>query len=382
MVIHYPFFGGPHNQALTLKEPLERRGVETTVLLPAEPGNAAARLRAAGVDVVSAPLHRLRATPNPVVQARFGMGFARDVRLIRGVLRAYGADVVEVNGLVNPQAAIAGSSEGVPVVWQILDTRTPALLRALIAPLVRHLASAVMTTGLAVAKLHGVLDLGERLVPFFPPVDTTLFRPNGTSREAARRLLGLGANDLVIGSVANITPQKGLEHFIGAAEQIRRHEPGVKFILLGRAMETQRRYEQTIRDAAIRARVEVRDPGDDLPLLLQALDVFLLTSVPRSEGISTTVLEAMAVGVPVVATDVGALREVVENGDTGFLVPPLDDDGLVAAALRLIHDADLRARMGRVARDRAVERYDADFCAETHLAAYQIARQHNDQRAR
>jgi hypothetical protein len=64
-VIHYPVFGGPHNQALVLAQSLVRHGVDMTILLPDEPGNAAGRLRSAGVDVVTMPLHRVRATPHP-----------------------------------------------------------------------------------------------------------------------------------------------------------------------------------------------------------------------------------------------------------------------------------------------------------------------------
>jgi glycosyltransferase involved in cell wall biosynthesis len=381
MVIHYPFFGGPHNQALRLNAPLERCGVRTTVLLPAERGNAAERLRAAGIDVICAPLHRLRARPDPVLQARFATGFLRDVRLIRALIRDRKPDVVEVNGLVNPQAAIAGFLEAVPVVWQLLDTRAPAPLRIFLMPLVRRLSAAVMTTGLRVASLHGVLELGERLVLFFPPVDTTLFRPSDEERRAARRLLKLGKDDFVAGSVANITPQKGLEYFIAASERVRVIEASARFILLGRQMETQEGYAQEIHGAARRASVEIRDPGDDVPLLLHALDVFLLTSVPRSEGISTTVLEAMSVGLPVVSTDVGSLREVVEAGVTGLVVPPHDAQSLAEATLRLARDQNVRLEMGLEARKRAVERYDAERCAEAHRTAYEIARRYQRARA-
>jgi glycosyltransferase involved in cell wall biosynthesis len=191
----------------------------------------------------------------------------------------------------------------------------------------------------------------------------------------------LGEDDLVAGSVANITPQKGLEGFIAASERVRAIEPRARFILLGREMETQERYAKEIRGAARRASVEIRDPTDDVRLLLHALDVFLLTSVPRSEGISTTVLEAMSVGLPVVSTDVGSLREVVETGVTGIVVPPNDDQSLAEATLRLTRDPNVRLEMGVVARKRAVERYDAERCAETHARAYEIARDYQRTRA-
>ncbi len=375
MVIHYPFFGGPHNQALRLDAPLRALGIETTVLLPAEPGNAAQRLMEAGVDVIRMPLHRLRARPDPILQARFLAGFAADVGRIRAVIRKRGIDVVEVNGLVNSQGALAGRREGVPVVWQLLDTRAPPILRSLTMPIVRRLSGAVMSTGVAVADAHGDRrDLAERLVPFYPPVDTDAFRPSTERRAKARAALGLDGGDLVVGCVANITPQKGLEHFVSVASRLRDHEARPRFVLFGRPMETQARYLQQIRSEARTAEVAIHDPGADVESLLPALDLFLLTSVPRSEGISTTVLEAMSVGLPVVATDVGALREAVEEGVTGLLVPPLDDDALAAATSRLLSSPELRSTMSRNARARAIRYFDSKICAKRHLEAYEIAR--------
>ena len=240
MVIHYPFFGGPHNQALRLEQVLQRRGVATTVLLPDEPGNAAARLREANVNVVSMPLHRLRARLDLRLQARFVAGFAGDVRRIVRLIRSREIDVVEINGLVNSQAAVAARLAGVPVVWQLLDTRAPAPLRRLLMHAVRRLGDTVMSTGMRVAERHpGALELGERLVPFFPPVDTALFRPPAAAeRVRLRESLGIGRDQTVVGTVANLAPQKGLEHFVEAVEQMDRAIPGCRFLLVGRPMES------------------------------------------------------------------------------------------------------------------------------------------------
>jgi glycosyltransferase involved in cell wall biosynthesis len=382
MVIHYPFFGGPHNQALRLAGPLAEAGVETTVLLPDEPGNAAERLRAAGVDVVTAPLHRLRARPDPFLQARFAARFRHEVQAIRRLIRSRRVDLVEVNGLVNPHGAVAGRLEGVPVVWQLLDTRAPNALRRALMPLVRRLADVVMTTGEAVADVHpGARELGDRLIPFFPPVDTELFRPSAEERARARRALGISDGVPVVGTVANLTPQKGLEYFIAAAGAIRAELPTCSVALFGRPMASQVRYEAMLRQAAARAGLlepgvlTIRDPDDRVSFWLRSLDVFLLTSVVRSEGVSTTVLEAMASGVPVVATDVGALREVVDGG-SGVLVEPLDARALAGAALRLLRDDSLRRSVGVRARERVELRYGLDSCALAHLTAFDVACRH------
>lgn len=226
-VIHYRFFGGPQNQALRLAQPLARRGVATVVVLPDEPGNAAERLRAGAVDVVSLPLHRLRAVPDPLLQVRFLASMPEEVATLRRLIRQRSIDVVQVGGLVNPHAAIAARLEGVGVVWQLLDTRAPMMLRRLIMPWVIALADVVMTTGAGVARVHpGAAALGSRLVPFYPPVDTSVFTPGPDHRASARAEFGLGTGGLLVGTVANLNPQKGLEHFIAVAEMPPCQPPG------------------------------------------------------------------------------------------------------------------------------------------------------------
>jgi glycosyltransferase involved in cell wall biosynthesis len=372
MVIHYPFFGGPHNQALRLSAPLQRRGIETTVLLPSEPGNASHRLREAGIDVVELPLARLRSTPNPLIQLRYFARFARDVRRIRELIRERDIGLVEIAGLVNAQGALAARREHVPVVWQLLDTRAPALLRRALMPVVLQLGDSIMSTGRKVAAVHpGMEDLNGRLTPFFPPVDTRVFHPDMDRRRAIRARLEIPADAVVIGCVANITPQKGLENFLEAASLIRVSVPASRFVIFGRAMETQGAYVHTIRRKAAALGVDVVNPGDRVADFVRVLDVFVLTAGQRSEGISTTVLEAMASGVPVVSTDVGALSEAVESGVTGFIVPASDNGAIASAAVLLARDTDTRLAMGERSRKRAIDLFDVEKCAEAHVRAYE-----------
>jgi glycosyltransferase involved in cell wall biosynthesis len=379
-VIHYPYFGGPQNQALQTARPLAERGITTTVVLPDEPGDAAGRLRAAGIEVILLPLHRLRAVPNPVVQARFLAAMPRELMALRRVIRERSIDVVQVGGLVNPHAAIAARLEGAGVVWQLLDTRAPMALRSLLMPWVLTLADVVMTTGRGVARVHpGAEGLGPRLVPFYPPVDTAVFGPDPGRRTAAREELEIPLGAPVVGTVANLTPQKGLEHFVAIADELFASRPEVRFVILGSDMATHAAYAATLRRMVQQSAVgragglRIVDPGMRVPDLLPSLDLFLLTSVRRSEGVSTTVLEAMATGIPVISTDVGALSEVVADGVTGRIVVPLDDHAMVAAAGALLDDPGSRGLMGAEARRRAKELYDVAVCADTHVRAYRLA---------
>jgi glycosyltransferase involved in cell wall biosynthesis len=384
VVIHYPVFGGPHNQALLLASSLSEYGVATTVLLPGgnrrETGNATQRLRDAGVDVVAVGLDRVRATVDVRRHALLLAHAPRDVAAIRKVVRARRIDVVQVSGLVNPHAAVAARLERVPVVWQLLDTRPPMTVRRLLMPVVLALSDIVMSTGRAVADVHpGAGRLGERLHVFFPPVDPEYFDPTLVDHEAARGRFGFSQGDLVLGTVGNLNPQKGHEYLLRAAGQLRRVNEKVKVLVVGASHDTHRSYEEELRrlsaslDLSVGRDVVFAGGLGDVRPALAAMDVFVLASVRRSEGAPTAIEEAMMMSVPVVATAVGSVREVVDDGETGFVVQSENSAALAAAIRRIIENPTMREHFGPLARERALERFSAEECARAHVGAYRHA---------
>lgn len=385
-VLHHPVYGGPHNEALRLAPARAALGWETLVLLPDDGNAAAARLRESGVTVRQLPLHRLRASRDPGLQLRFPLGFAADIRRIRRLIREERVDLVVVGGLVNPQAALAARLEHVPVVWQILDSRTPWLLRRVFMPVVGRLADAVLFAGRGLIDLHaGSRSLAVPCFVYYPPVQTTRFQPTSDPR-AALRSLGIPEGASVVGMVANLNPQKGIEFFIRTASYVYRARPDTWFLVIGARHGTHdgywKRLEAEMQQAGVpRDRFIFAGERTDVERYYPAMAVKLITSVPRSEGTPTTAIEAMACGVPVVTTDVGAVAEVVQHTVTGFVVPPLDANALAQATLRLLNDPDRRERMGAAGRCRAVARYDVAVCAADQVRAFDAAIQHHARRS-
>lgn len=379
-ISHHPVFGGPENQALRLAEPLASRGWRTLVALTNEEGNSVARLRDGGLEVVQLPLHRLRGLDKPRELAVTGLLLAPEVAVLRRLIRARDIDLVLVPGLENPHGALAARSAGVPVVWQLLGTRTPLMFRRAMAPLVTVLAGAIMPTGRSLLDHHpGLGGLQGRVVPFFPPVDTSLFAPDHLRRAAARHELGFDEHDIVVGNVANINAQKDHVTFVRAAAALRRGFPEVRFLMIGETAATQRRYEEEIwREAArlgLRRGVELMHaaPGARVAELASALDIFWLTSEARSEGVPTAMMEAMALEVPVVATRVGSVAEVLTDGQGGFLVEPKDSEGLARRSQPLVSDPAARHEQGRRARRVILDRAGLETCVDSHLRAFNVA---------
>jgi len=251
-----------------------------------------------------------------------------------------------------------------------------AMRRALM-PVVTRLADSLMTTGREVARVHpGALGFGRRLVPFFPPVDLDAFADSAAKRDAARAEMGIAPDAFVVGTVGNINAQKGHEYLLRAAARAREHVPNLALRILGARTPTQARYEARLRREArllgFDPGVVFVEPGPRVPALLPAFDLFVLTSVPRSEGIPTAVLEAMAAGLAVVTTDVGAVREAV-TPDTGIVVPALRPDAIAAAIGALAGDGGRREGMAAAGRARALGAFSARQSAEAHVRAFGIA---------
>lgn len=380
-VIHYPVFGGPHNQALRLNEALAEQGWDSVVALPAEPGNAAARLADGGVKVRRLRLDRLRASPSLRLQLRFLCGFVPGVKRLRDLIRSEEVDLVVVGGLVNPHAALAARLEKKPVVWQLLDTSAPKPLVHMLMPIVKRLADAVLVTGVEVAEAHpGLASLGDRVLCYFPPVDTEQFKMNQELRLTSRKELGLAERDVVVGSVSNVNPDKDQLTFVMAAAGLRTVLPEVRFVIMGARYPQHADYvaklERTAHELGLTVGADLifHDPGPEVARFGMALDVFWLTS--RSEGIPTVIEEAMALGLPVVATDVGSVRRAVDDGLTGFVVPVKDPKAIALHTADLLGDAELCEEFGERARVRAENDFSISTCAETHLEAFAIAIQH------
>jgi glycosyltransferase involved in cell wall biosynthesis len=184
------------------------------------------------------------------------------------------------------------------------------------------------------------------------------------ARERARRWLGLPADATVIGAVGRLTYQKAPEDFIDAIRRLGR--PGVVGVWVGGGELATRVSRLAAADPA--AQVVLAGERPDVLDILPAFDVFALPS--RYEGLPTAVVEAMACGVPVVATAVNAVADVVVPGETGLLVPPQRPD-LLAEAVRYLLDSPAAAvRMAAAARARIGTRYGVPALRDALAAAY------------
>jgi glycosyltransferase involved in cell wall biosynthesis len=186
-------------------------------------------------------------------------------------------------------------------------------------------------------------------------------------RDAVRAGLGIHADAPVAIVVAKLLPQKGHRILLEALPAVLGRHPRMRFLLVGEGALADSLREQ-IRRAGLEESVQLLGPRRDIPELLAASDLFVLPSL--WEGLPMALLEAMASGLPVVASDVSGTREVVQDGESGLLVPAGDVSALAAAMSRLLADREMASRLGQAGRRRVEACYSASAQARQHVELY------------
>lgn len=225
---------------------------------------------------------------------------------------------------------------------------------------VERLPAWLSTKIICVSEYDRQLALRYRVVS---PEKLTVI-PNGLEPEPFRtptekRALRaqLGASDVVgiVTMVGRLAPPKDFETLITAWEGL--HAPGWQLWIVGEGPQRSR-LEELVRTKGLREQIVFLGERHDVPKILKASDIFVLTS--RWEGMPLTIIEAMLAGLPVVATRVGGAPELIEENVTGILVPPKDPITLRRALSRLLSDGELRNRLGTMGQRRALERFTVE----------------------
>jgi len=215
---------------------------------------------------------------------------------------------------------------------------------------------------------HRIVRDPSRIVTVPMGVDLKKFSPSMQGPDNLRKSLGFGPRDLVVGTVARLVPDKGVECFLRMAALIRNKRSDVRFLIAGDGPLRQS-LEELAELLGIREVVVFVGHRTDVPTLMQVMDLFVLPTL--REGFGVVFAEAMAMGKATVGSRIGPVAEVVEEGVTGYLVPPDDPDAFAARALDLLNDETRRRAFGEAGRRRVEARFSASRMCETIEQHYQ-----------
>lgn len=353
--------GGTELNAVRTAERLDRDRFELSVVCLGEGGPLEERYARAGIPVLRFPLRSLQ-SPSTAAQA------LRLVRWLRAQrVRIFHAHDIYSNIFGVPCARLAGVS-GVIASRRWWAGRRDARLRS--ADRVAHrLAHVSLVNASPLADLlreEGVPPAQIEVVPNF--LDDEAFDPPPTDFLAGARMeLALPEGVPVIGIVANLRPVKDHETLLRAVAALSPRWPNVHLVLVGEG-ECRSPLEALARELGILERVRFAGRRPSQPSFHHLFDISVLSSI--SEGMPNAVLEAMAAGRPVVATNVGGTCDAVVDGVTGYLVPPRDPERMAAALETLLADRDRARAMGEAGARRARESFRTENAVSTLEKVY------------
>ena len=343
--------GGTERQVVTLAEGLDHSRFEIHLACFKRRGELLKQLTLDSPRLVEYHIRKL-----------YDPGSLRERLRFAAYLRESGIQIVHTYGFYTNVFAIPAAKLGrVPViVASIRDTGaylTP--MKGRVQRVICRLADCVVANAEAVKTWLVNEGYDERRITVIRNgIDPAPFGRKATDGKLHQEL-GLPPGAPLVAVLCRLSPIKGIEYFLEAATTVAASAPEARFLIVGEAeskdAEYRRRLEAYADRLGLGRRVVFTGLRLDVPEVLDEVAVSVLPSL--SEGLSNVLLESMAAGVPVVATRVGGNPEVVEEGVTGFLVPPRDAAGLAGAIARVLEDRELAARLGRAGRARVVERF-------------------------
>ena len=370
----YPHVGGAERQALTLATSLKNRGIEISVFTQKKKGLKSFE------EINGIPVYRLRS---------FGPGFLNSLSFMvslswRLIFSARSYDIFHAHLASSPAltAAFWGKILRKPVFIKLgaagefgeLKMSSQTLLGKIKILLLRFLRPSFIALTLE-QEMEAQKYLGEVSIHRIPNgVNLRKFRPSSAAKKVLRAKWRLPLEGLIFLYTGRFAPQKHLPFFIDAwAEAIKKTKIPASLALFGEGFE-ERTIKKTAEQADISNRVYFYPPQTHLDVVYPAADVFVLPSL--AEGLSNSLLEAMASGLAVLASRVGGNAEAVIDGMTGFLFRPDSAEEIQAQTSKFLAHPDLAEEMGRAARKRVEEFYSIDKIAQRYETIYRLSLTH------
>ena len=305
-----------------------------------------------------------------------GRGILAKARHLRKALASSPPDLVHTMLFeADLVGRLAAAGTGVPVLSSLVNTgyepvrfRDPNIsrLRLRAVQILDAVTGRLLTTHFH-ALTGAVKDSAVRRLRLPPDRITVVPRgrdtrrlgaPSAERRDRARRALGLAPEDEVVVNVGRQDYQKGHRYLLEAAALLAPERPRLRVVVAGKEGRMTPELRRLLADRRLEGTVRFLGNRSDVPEVLAAGDVFAFPSL--YEGIGGAVIEAMALGLPVVCSDLPPLREVVDEGESALVVRPEDPPALAAALARILDDPELARRFGRQGREAFLERFSLE----------------------
>lgn len=349
-IIEEARWGGPQKRMVMVARGLKEHGVETVVMMPAKDSEKfVAELRGAGVAFEPLPLSVIGRGLSAIVS--YLLYFFVDIFRIYSSLKTRPFDLVHVSGAWQIRGAIAARLAGVPLVWHLNDTAPPPAVAGLFSLLAPLLCNAVFLAAYRCARRYLIFPRVAHLRRFSVPAPVDVSQFVSAETTADPRISGLPGCRIV--TLSNINPIKGIELLLDSAKVLRAEGFEFSVAVVGPVYSSQTEYSGRLKERVIALGlsdcVHFLGASDNVATCLAAADIYACSSVAEASPMS--VWEAMAMGLPIVSTDVGDVSCYIESGCSGLVVEPGNVKAFSGALRKLILNPELRARFGAAARE-------------------------------
>lgn len=328
---------------------LEKRGIETEIILfhskisslSRENGNLGFH------EFIVIPLYLL---PTIIAITRF--------------IRARDIDMIVTNGIKSHViGSMVSTMTRAKLIWHVRDLIEAGWLKSMLRSMGRFFPDKIIANSDAVGR---IFSNNGRTEIVYNGIDLARFDTE-IDGEKVRSMFGIGKDTNLIGTIGHLAPLKGFEELLWAIAEVIGEGFNIKLAIVGEAIyPNSERYKQNllslVDSLGLKDRIIFAGFREDIPELLASFDIFVLPS--RSEGFGRVNLEAMAMGKPVISTNVGGIPEVVLDEITGILVPPRNSHELAQATIRLLNDRELRESLGREGRRRVKDHFTLQAYAQ------------------
>ena len=300
------------------------------------------------------------------------------VAKIYRLLRAERPDIVHTHSSkAGILGRIAASLARVPVVihtyhgfgfndfQNILSRQAFIMAEKIVAPLATRFI-AVTKEDIAKGLRYGI-GPEEKYSLIRSGIDASKYSSSDQDKARFKKELGIDPEDRVVTTIGPFKPQKNLLDFVRACSLIVKGLPASRFLIVGDG-EQRAMIEALVEKLGLKDRVELLGWRKDIERILNATDVFVMTSL--WEGLPRSILEAMSLGLPVVANAVDGIKEIVNDGVTGYLVRPRDIETLSEKVLHILNNPDAAAEMGKKARGSIDRQYDINYMVKQQEELY------------
>ncbi|TET64337.1 MAG: glycosyltransferase family 1 protein [Candidatus Stahlbacteria bacterium] len=310
--------------------------IDTTKFLPlvivSEEGKLKKEVKKLGIECALLPMPRFKwLNPSP-----FFAGFWRIFNFVRKQkIKLIHSNTSRAALYAGPVAKILS----IPLIWHVRVPPPDNLLDRFLV-----LFSSKIIAVSRIVKRRFVWLKKDIVETIYNGVDTRKFSP-GLVQDDLRKKFHIDSKNIVIGTVGRLSPEKGLEYLISAIREVVNAYPRTKVLIVGDGDEKYRlSLQEKVKDLELSSHIILTGFYEDVPQILRCLDIFSLPSL--FEGFNRSLLEAMACGLPVVATAVGGNVEIVQDGVNGLLVPPSNPGALAFAITELLKDKEKARKMG------------------------------------